>query len=175
MRLHDDDELTYTKLVLATGTKVRKLGIDGEELEGVHYLRTVDDVLAIRENFRPGARLIVLGAGYIGLEVAAVAVQAGLEVSVREIADRVLARVASPELSAFYQRVHTEAGVELLVGAPPTARIRGDERVEAVVDAQGHEAPADMVLVGIGVMPATAIAEAAGLPCDNGILVDLRR
>jgi len=165
-------ELAYTKLVLATGTRVRRLAIDGAELPGVHYLRTVDDVLAIRQQFRPGARLVIVGAGYIGLEVAAVAVQAGLNVSVWEIADRVLARVASPELSAFYDRVHREAGVELKLGLPPVTEISGQARVEAVVDGNGQPWPADMVLIGIGVLPATELAEAADLPCDNGILVD---
>lgn len=172
VQLHDDSELGYTKLVLATGTRVRRLGLAGEELPGAHYLRTVDDVLAIRNDFRPGARLVVLGAGYIGLEVAAVAVQAGLDVSVWEIADRVLARVASPELSAFYERVHQEAGVELKLGLPPVTGIRGNDQVEAIIDGDGRERPADMVLIGIGVLPATELAEAAGLPCDNGILVD---
>lgn len=172
VQLDDGSELPYSKLVLATGTKVRRLGIDGEELAGVHYLRTVDDVLAIRDDFRPGARLIVVGAGYIGLEVAAVAVQAGLKVSVQEIADRVLARVASPELSAFYERVHAEAGVELLLGLPPMGSICGEGRVQAVIDGHNQEVPADIVLIGIGVVPVTDIAEAAGLPCDDGILVD---
>ncbi len=172
VQLAGGGELGYAKLVLATGTRVRRLAIDGEELPGSHYLRTVDDVLAIRQDFRPGARLVVLGAGYIGLEVAAVAAQAGLNVSVWEIADRVLARVASPELSAFYERVHREAGVELKLGLPPVTEISGQARVEAVVDGNGQSWPADMVLIGIGVLPATELAEAADLPCDNGILVD---
>ena len=172
LKLNDDSELAYSRLVLATGTRVRTLGMDGETLDGVHYLRTVDDVLALRDDFKPGARLVVLGAGYIGLEVAAVAVQAGLAVSVWEIAERVLARVASPELSAFYQQVHTDAGVELKLGGAALAEIRGDGRVESVVDSEGVEHPADLVLIGVGVLPVTDIAEAAGLPCDNGILVD---
>ena len=172
VQLQDGSELGYTKLVLATGTRVRRLGLAGEELPGAHYLRTVDDVLAIRDDFRPGARLVVLGAGYIGLEVAAVAVQAGLDVSVWEIADRVLARVASPELSAFYERVHREAGVELQLGQPPVSAIGGNDRVETIVDGNGQERPADIVLIGIGVLPAAELAEAAGLPCDDGILVD---
>lgn len=172
VQLSDGGELPYSKLVLATGTRVRKLGLDGEELAGVHYLRTVDDVLAIREDFRSAKRLAVLGAGYIGLEVAAVAAQAGLDVSVWEIAERVLARVASPELSAFYQQAHTEAGVELKLGGASMAAIQGDGRVQSVLDSDGIEHPADMVLIGIGVVPVTDIAEAAGLPCDNGILVD---
>lgn len=172
VQLDDGGELLYSKLVLATGTKVRKLGVEGEDLDGVHYLRTVDDVLTIRADFRPGAQLIVLGAGYIGLEVAAVAVQAGLKVRVREIADRVLARVASPELSAFYEQVHGEAGVELMLGLPPMRRISGTGRVQSVIGGNGREVPADVVLIGIGVVPVTDIAEAAGLPCDDGILVD---
>jgi 3-phenylpropionate/trans-cinnamate dioxygenase ferredoxin reductase subunit len=170
--LDNGDTLPYTKLVLATGTRVRKAGVDGEALDGVHYLRTINDVLAMQENFKAGARLVVVGAGYIGLEVAAVGVQKGLAVSVREIADRVLARVASPELSAFYQCIHADAGVDLRLGEPPISAITGSGKVEAVVNADGTEDPADMVVIGIGVMPASELAAAAGLPCDNGIVVD---
>jgi 3-phenylpropionate/trans-cinnamate dioxygenase ferredoxin reductase subunit len=172
LRLNDGRELAYSKLVLATGSEVRHLPLDGADLPGVHYLRTVDDVLALRGGFRPGARLIVLGAGYIGLEVAAVAAQTGLQVSVWEIAERVLARIGSPELSAFYERVHREAGVELKLGLSPAAGIRGAGRVQSVLDGDGQESPADLVLIGIGVQPTTDIAAAAGLPCDDGILVD---
>jgi 3-phenylpropionate/trans-cinnamate dioxygenase ferredoxin reductase subunit len=172
LRLEDGSELDYASLVLATGTHVRRLPVAGESLPGVHYLRTVDHVKALRDDFRPGARLVVLGAGYIGLEVAAVATQAGLAVSVFEIAGRVLARVASPELSAFYERVHREAGVDLKLGHPAVTEIRGESRVAAVVDSDGQAWPADVVLIGIGVVPTTDIAEAAGLACDNGILVD---
>ena len=170
--LDDDSRLDYGKLILATGSHVRRLPISGGELPGVHYLRTVDDVLGMQSHFRPGAKLIVLGAGYIGLEVAAVAAKAGLQVMVREIADRVMARVASPEISALYESVHTREGVELVLNSPAGSSICGTDRVECVRDEQGREFPADFIVIGVGVLPTTALAEDAGLPCDDGIVVD---
>ena len=172
LTLSDGGQLTYDKLVLATGSRVRRCEMPGADLPGVHYLRTIDDTLAIREHFRPGARLVVLGAGYIGLEVAAVAIGCGLHVTVRELADRVMGRVVSPQLSAFYEQVHRDAGVELLLDQPPGTVILGDDRVRKVVDGEGREFPADLVVIGIGVLPVTGLAEAAGLECNDGIVVD---
>ncbi len=172
LSLSDASNQAYDKLVLATGSHVRRLDMPGSDLPGVHYLRSIDDSLAIRQHFKPGARLVVLGAGYIGLEVAAVAVTSGLQVTVREMADRVMARVVSPELSAFYQQAHTDAGVTLLLSQPPGTVIEGDTRVRRVVDSEGREFPADLVVIGIGVLPTVDIAQAAGLECENGIVVD---
>ncbi|HHQ14187.1 MAG TPA: FAD-dependent oxidoreductase, partial [Chromatiales bacterium] len=172
LALSDGSQQDYDKLVLATGSRVRRCDMLGADLPGVHYLRTIDDTLAIQEHFRPDAHLVVIGAGYIGLEVAAIAVSSGLKVTVRELADRVMERVVSPELSAFYQQAHREAGVELLLSQPPGTVIHGDTRVRKVVDGDGQEFPADFVVIGIGVLPVTELAEAAGLECDNGIVVD---
>jgi 3-phenylpropionate/trans-cinnamate dioxygenase ferredoxin reductase subunit len=170
--LDDGSRLSYSKLVIATGSRVRRLEFPGSDLPGVHYLRSIDDVLAMQTHFKAGARLIVMGAGYIGLEVAAVAVQAGLDVMVREIADRVMARVVSPEVSSFYDQVHRDAGVHLILNSPANSTIHGDGRVESVRDHEGQAWPADFVVIGVGVLPNVELAEQAGLACDNGIVVD---
>jgi 3-phenylpropionate/trans-cinnamate dioxygenase ferredoxin reductase subunit len=170
--LGDGDELTYDRLLLATGSRVRKLDMPGIDLDGVHYLRSIDDVLQIRDGFRPDARLIVIGAGYIGLEVAAVAVKHGLSVTILEMADRVMSRVVAPEISEFFERVHREEGVNILCGRDPNSSLVGEGRVQALRSQDGSELPADIVVVGIGVMPNVELAETAGLECDNGIVVD---
>jgi len=172
IELHDGSRLGYSKLVIATGSRVRRLEFSGSDLPGVHYLRSIDDVRAMQAHFKRGARLIVMGAGYIGLEVAAVAVQSGLDVTVREIADRVMARVVSPEISAFYEQAHRDAGVRLVLNSPAGSTIHGDGRVETVRDHEGLSWPADFVVIGVGVMPNVELAEQAGLACDNGIVVD---
>lgn len=170
--LSDGDRLPYDRLLLATGSRVRKLAQDHENLRGVHYLRTIDDVHGIQEGFRKGARLIVIGAGYIGLEVAAVAISSGLDVTVLEVADRVMNRVVAPEVSSFFERVHREAGVEIICNRDPGGILVGNGHVEAVRSPDGTELPADLVVVGVGILPAIEIAEAAGLECENGIIVD---
>ena len=164
--------LAYGKLVLATGSAVRRVAIPGADLPMVHYLRTVDDVIGIQAAFRPGQRLVVVGGGYIGLEVAAVAVSAGLDVAVVEIADRVMARVVAPPISRFYLEAHQSAGVKFHLQAGVT-EIRQEPDGSATVICSGC-APlaADLIVVGVGVVPVTGIAEAAGLRCNNGILVD---
>lgn len=170
--LSDDSRLSYDRLVLATGSRVRKLDIPGADLDGVHYLRTIDDVRGIQAGFKPGARLIIIGAGYIGLEVAAVAVKKGLSVTVLEVADRVMQRVVAPEVSEFFQRVHHEEGVDIRCNRDPGGILIGDTHVRAVKSPDGIELPADLVVIGVGILPVVDIAESAGLECDNGILVD---
>jgi 3-phenylpropionate/trans-cinnamate dioxygenase ferredoxin reductase subunit len=145
--------------------------VPGDDLPGVHYLRTVDDVRAIRTRFGPGRRLVVVGAGYIGLEVAAVAVTAGLEVTVVEIADRVMGRVVSPPLSRFYEKVHGEAGVRFRLETG-VKEIRKAGAAVDVVCTRGSDSPADLVVIGVGILPTTGLAETAGLACENGIIVD---
>jgi 3-phenylpropionate/trans-cinnamate dioxygenase ferredoxin reductase subunit len=165
------EDVRYDRLILATGSHVRRLSVPGEDLAGVHYLRTVDDVRGIRARFGPGGRLVVIGAGYIGLEVAAVAVTAGLKVTVVEIADRVMGRVVSPPLSRFYERVHRTAGVRFRLQTGIT-EIRESADGLQVVCTQGEDLSADLVVIGVGILPTTALAEDAGLSCDNGIIVD---
>jgi len=170
--LSDGQQEHYGCLVLATGSHVRKLQIPGHDLKGVHYLRGIDDVHRIQEHFKPGARLVIIGAGYIGMETAAVAVTHGLDATVVETADRIMARALAPEVSAFFDQVHREAGVKILCDRSPNAEIIGTGKVEALRGADGIELPADLIIAGIGILPTTDIAEEAGLECANGIIVD---
>lgn len=174
-RLHTSggDVIDYDKLVLALGSRVRRLRVDGTDLEGVHYLRNIADVSAIRDDFAKATRVIVIGAGYIGLEVAAVARQAGLDVTVLEIADRVMSRVVSPEISDFYQIEHTNQGVKLRLSTGVKS-INGKKRVKSVTTSNGEEIAADVVIVGVGIVPNTELATAADLEVDDGIVVDDR-
>jgi 3-phenylpropionate/trans-cinnamate dioxygenase ferredoxin reductase subunit len=163
--------LHYDKLVLATGSRPREVGVPGHRLPGVHYLRTIDDVERIRADFRPGASLVIVGAGYIGLEVAAVAISRGLKVTVIELADEVMARVEAPPVSAFMARVHREAGVEICCNTGLKA-FAGKTRLKGVISTDDREIPADLAIVGIGVLTNVELAQDAGIVCDNGIMVD---
>ena len=169
--LEDGGTLHYHRLMLATGSRVRRLKVPGADLQGIHYVRSVADVDALRAAFRPGNRLVVAGAGYIGLEAAAVAVTRGLKVTVLEAVDRVMARVVCPQISRFYFDYHTRAGVDIRCGTAISGFV-GRERVEAVAAADGRRFPCDLAIVGIGVEPAVELAAAAGLTCENGIRVD---
>jgi 3-phenylpropionate/trans-cinnamate dioxygenase ferredoxin reductase component len=176
--LSDGSEIGYTKLVLATGGRARRLALSEietiEKLQNFHYLRTLDHVARIRNQFHAGSRLVIIGGGYVGLEVAAVAVKRGLHVTVLEALPRVLARVTAPELSTFYEQVHREAGVDIRTNAIVSGfelDASGDA-VAAVCCADGTRVAADLVIVGVGLEPATELAQAAGLAVDNGIVVD---
>ncbi|MBK8543359.1 MAG: FAD-dependent oxidoreductase [Caulobacteraceae bacterium] len=171
VRVEGGRELPYDALVLATGAKPRKLPLVGADLEGVYLFRTAADVDRVREKFVAGAKLIVIGAGYIGLEVAAVARQLGLDVTVVETAVRPLARVTSPEVAGFFLDEHTRQGVRFVLGGQP-ALIKGSDRVTGVALTDGAELPADLVIAGIGVTPDIAIAEQCGLTVNNGIVTD---
>ena len=170
--LSDGSQESYDRLILATGSQVRKLTIPGHDLDGVHYLRTISDVDAIREHFKPDARMVIIGAGYIGMETAAVAVSHGLDVTVVETADYIMARALAPEVAEFFRQEHAAAGVKILCGRDPNAEIIGNGKVTALRGADGNELPADLIIAGIGILPTTDIAAAAGLACDNGIVVD---
>jgi 3-phenylpropionate/trans-cinnamate dioxygenase ferredoxin reductase component len=168
----DDGRLfSYDALILATGSRVRKLPCTGADLKGVHYLRTVDDVDALRGEIVAGRRLVVIGGGYIGLEVAAVARKAELEVTILEAAERVLARVAPPSISAFFQQLHADHGVTIVTHAKVEA-IKGDRHVTGVTLADGRVIPADVVLVGIGIVPNGELARDAGITAPDGIETD---
>jgi 3-phenylpropionate/trans-cinnamate dioxygenase ferredoxin reductase subunit len=162
--------LAYDKLLLSTGSRARRIPVEGENLPGVHYLRGIDDVDGLRAHFAPGKHLAVVGGGYIGLEVAAVAVKHGLEVTVFESLDRVMARAVSPEISSFYEVVHHDAGVRIDLDTT-VERFEGNSRLESV-RANGKSFPSDIALVGIGILPNVEIARDAGLACDDGIVVD---
>jgi 3-phenylpropionate/trans-cinnamate dioxygenase ferredoxin reductase subunit len=165
------DQIDYGWLVLATGGRPRTMQVPGVGLDGVHYLRTIDDVNRIRHDMQKASRLVVVGAGYIGLEVAAVAAGLGLNVTVVEMEGRVMQRVVSPQLSEFYERVHRQHGVQLRL-SERTSAFSGDSRLAGVVLESGEEIAADLAIIGIGIVPNTEIAAAAGLEVDNGIVVD---
>ena len=168
--LSDGRRLSYDKLLLATGTRVRKIAIPGAELPGIHYLRDIADVDGLQKVFTPGRRLAIVGGGYIGLEVAAVAAKRGIQVTVFEAMERVMARAVSKPVSDFYEAEHRKAGVELLLQTG-VATFEGEGRLESI-RAGGRSHPADIALVGIGVMPNDMIAREAGLACKDGIIVD---
>ncbi len=172
LQMDTGNTLAYDKLLLATGSRVRKLSIPGGDLAGIHYLRNIADVQAIQRGFRPGARLVIVGAGYIGLEVAAVAITHGIDVTVLETETRAMNRVVAPEVSAFFQDLHTAAGVKIEFGRKVQAFRGAAGSINEVVCADGYVVPADLCIVGIGIIPNTELAEAAGLACSNGIVVD---
>ncbi len=176
VRLDDGLVLPYDALLLATGSRPRRLIAPGSELAGVHYLRTIADADRIRAECAAGGRLVIIGGGYIGLEVAATARERGMEVTVLEMAARVMSRVTSPEVSSFYEAEHARHGVRILCHQSVRA-LHGDAgtgRVRAVLTEGGGEYPADLVIVGVGVAPADELARAAGLPCENGVVTDVQ-
>ncbi len=171
VELASGEPLGWDKLVLAVGGHARPLPVPGAELAGVHVLRTMADVTAIRAHVAPGRHAAIVGAGYIGLECAASFRKLGLEVTVIEMMDRVMSRVVAPEMSRFYHAEHEAHGVKILTGKRVSA-FRGDGRVSAVECTDGTRVPADFAIVGIGLVPNTEIAGAAGIRCDDGIAVD---
>jgi 3-phenylpropionate/trans-cinnamate dioxygenase ferredoxin reductase subunit len=170
VELTDGRKLAYDKLLLTTGAEVRKLRCPGADLPGIHYLKTIADVDGLQAVFEPGKRIAIVGGGYIGLEVAAVAAKRGLDVTVFEAMDRLMARAVSPALSAFYADEHRKAGVKLELNTG-VEEIGGHGKVEWV-RAGGLTYDADIVLVGIGVIPRDELAKGCGLAVTDGIVVD---
>jgi 3-phenylpropionate/trans-cinnamate dioxygenase ferredoxin reductase subunit len=169
--LADGETVPYDKLALAMGAIVHRLRTQGSELAGIHYVRTIDDIEALRADIAPGRKMVVIGGGYIGLEVAAVARKLGLEVTVLEAAERILQRVCAPQVSAFYADIHRQEGVTIECDTM-VASLEGEGRVSQVVAKDGRRFAADVVVVGIGIAPNDGLARDAGLDCDNGISVD---
>lgn len=169
--LSDGRRQPYHRLIIATGSRARPLTVPGAELPGTLALRTRDDALELKRVLVPGARVVIIGAGYIGLEVAAAAADLGCDVTVLEFQDRVMSRVTSGPVSRFFEQLHERNGVRFVFGAAVTA-VEGRGRAERVVTSDGAAYPADVVVVGIGVMPNQELAEQVGLDCDDGILVD---
>lgn len=167
----DGGEIAYDKLILALGSRVREVSVPGSDLAGVHYVRSIADVEEIQQRLSKGKRLVIVGAGYIGLEVAAVCRQLGLDVTVIEIADRVMSRVVSPNVSDFYVLEHANHGVKLLLSTG-LAAIGGRKRAKSVLTDNEQKIPADLVVVGVGIIPNTELATAAGLEVDDGIIVN---
>ncbi len=166
-----DGSTDYGMLLLATGTRARDLPVPGANLEGVFSLRKIDDVRRLRGPLDAARRVVIVGGGYIGLEVAAVARGEGREVAVLEAEDRVMKRVTSPVISNFMQDFHRNRGVDVRLGAR-LAAIEGDGKVAQVKLADGAALPADLVLLAVGARPNDDLAAAAGLPCQDGVVVD---
>ena len=167
----DGARIGYDHLILATGGEARRLPIPGAELAGVHVLRTLHEADGLSNGLRTAGRIVIIGAGYIGLEVAASARKRGHEVTVLEAAGRPMSRTASALLAGWFGAIHRGYGVDLRVSAPVEA-ILGEDRATGVRLADGEVVEADLVLVATGLTPNTQLAQAAGLACDDGVLVD---
>lgn len=166
------DNIAYEKLLLCTGSSPHTLPADiGGALQGVYTLRNIADVEAMRPEFQPGRKLLIVGGGYIGLEAAAVARKLGLEVTVLEMAERILQRVAARETSDFFRQLHQGHGVDVRESTQLLRFIEQDGRVSGAELASGEQLEADLVLVGIGGKPNIDLAQQAGLECENGIVV----
>ena len=167
-----DEVISYDALVLTTGSKPRYLPASvGGDLEGVYAVRTLQDADAMEPEFKDGARVLIIGGGYIGLEAAAVAAKKGLKVTLVEMADRILQRVASPETSQYFRELHRSHGVDLREGVGLDTLV-GDGRVTSAKLTDGSEIDVDFVIVGVGITPGSDLAEAAGLAIENGIKTD---
>jgi 3-phenylpropionate/trans-cinnamate dioxygenase ferredoxin reductase subunit len=167
----DGSSLQYDKLALTVGARVRQVPIPGVEKAGVHYLRTIEDIEAIRPFVAAGKNAVIVGGGYIGLETAAALRGMDMNVTVLEMLPRILQRVTAPVISEFYTRVHTEEGVRIVTDTA-VSEITGGEAVEGVACQDGSQFPADLVIIGAGIIPNIELAEAAGLNAENGIVVD---
>lgn len=166
------DVLAYDDLVLTTGSVPNRLpAAIGGQLDGVHVVRGLTDVDAMAPRFEKGARVLIVGGGYIGLEAAAVAAKLGLQVTLVEMGARILQRVAAPETSDFFRALHRKHGVNIREGVG-LERLLGEEHVTGARLTDGSEIEVDFVIVGVGIQPAIALAEAAGLVLENGIKVD---
>jgi 3-phenylpropionate/trans-cinnamate dioxygenase ferredoxin reductase component len=178
VHLADGRTFEYSQLAITTGSRARRLGLAAaaaaEQATNFHYFRTIDDVQRLRHRLVNGARVVIVGGGYIGLEVAAAAVSRGAQVTILEALPRVLARVTAPELSSFFEQVHREAGVDVRTGANLTG-FEFSAAADAIVGvrcADGTLLPADTIVVGVGIVANTELAAAAGLAVNEGIVVD---
>lgn len=167
-----DDVISYDELVLTTGSQPNHLPASiGGALDGVHVVRDLADVDAMAPRFTNGAKVLIVGGGYIGLEAASVAAKLGLDVTLVEMSERILQRVAAPETSDFFRDLHQSHGVDIREGVG-LETLLGDENVTGARLSDGSELQVDFVIVGVGIRPATSLAEAAGIVIENGIRVD---
>jgi 3-phenylpropionate/trans-cinnamate dioxygenase ferredoxin reductase subunit len=167
----DGTRIGYDALALCTGSGARQLGVPRTDLAGVFYLRTLGDSDRIRAAVRPGSTAVIIGGGYIGLEVAASLRKLGCTVTVIEALERVMNRVVAPPVSAFFAAEHARHRVDVVTGAAVMA-LEGQGRIERVVCADGQAFAADLAVIGIGVVPNDELAKDAGLEVENGVVVD---
>jgi 3-phenylpropionate/trans-cinnamate dioxygenase ferredoxin reductase subunit len=170
--LSNGQTLAYDRLVLTTGSRVRRLGTPGAALPGIHYMRGINDALAISETLVSGSRLLVVGGGWIGLEIAAAARQRSVDVVLVEASGQLCSRVLPPDLARYLQRRHEDHGVRVLLDTTVT-RFQGKEHFEFAELSNGNQIAADTVVIGIGAVPNAEIASDAGLETNNGIVVDV--
>jgi 3-phenylpropionate/trans-cinnamate dioxygenase ferredoxin reductase subunit len=171
LTLDDGSQIAYDALLLATGSSARRLEIPGSELEGVRYLRTIDDSLALLDRFRSQPRVVIVGAGWIGLETASGAREHGAEVTMIETAAQPLQMVVGAQLGTVFADLHRDHGVDLILSGGVSS-FEGDGQVDAVVLADGRRLPADLVVVGVGAQPNLELARNAGLDIDRGVVTD---
>ena len=169
--LSDENKIRYDQLIIATGSRVRKLNVPGSDKKGIYYLRGLDDANALKQRLKKNKKMVIVGAGYIGLEVASVAASLGVEVTVIEMANRVMNRTVDPIVSSYYQKLHEGHGVKIYLDNGLKA-FEGGDSVNAVRCSDGLMLEADLVVIGAGVLPNQEIAIEAGLECDNGIIVN---
>ena len=175
LKLDDGESVAYSKLLLATGSTPHRLPESiGGHLPGVYTLRDLSDVDLMKPEFQSGRKLLIVGGGYIGLEAAAVAAGLGLQVTVIELADRILKRVAAPETSDYFRALHQQNGVTIMEGTGLDALTSQDGKVARAKLSKGDEISVDFVITGIGVAPNSQLAQESGLTVDNGIAVDLQ-
>lgn len=163
--------VAFDRLAFAVGGTPRRLRVSGAELEGIHYLRTIDDAVALRDDLNDAGHVVVVGGGFVGLEIAAASTAKGKRVTVLEAQDRLMARAVAPEMSQFYAAAHTRRGARIELNAAVIG-FQGDTRIAGVKLADGRIVPADVVVVGIGLIPRTELAKPLGLSTDLGIEVD---
>lgn len=169
--LSDENRIRYDQLIIATGSRVRKLNVPGSDKKGIYYLRDLDDANALKQRLKKNKKMVIVGAGYIGLEVASVAASLGVEVTVIEMANRVMNRTVDPMISSYYQKLHESHGVKIHLDNGLKA-FEGGDSVNAVLCSDGLMLEADLVVIGAGVLPNQEIAIEAGLECNNGIMVN---
>ncbi len=169
--LSTGEEVIYDRLLLCVGATSRRLTCPGADLPGVHYLRGIGDVPAIQAGLEPGARVVIIGGGYIGLETAATARKMGCAVTVLEMADRLMNRVVAANVSEYFAHEHRTQGVRIVCNTR-VVRLEGSTQVERVICADGSSHEADLLVVGVGATADTELAAGAGLTCENGIVVD---
>ena len=171
VHLSDNKTIGYDKLVLATGSRVRKLNFPGSNLDGINYLRGIDDATLLKDGLLKSKNLVIVGAGYIGLEVAAVATEFDINITVIEMADRVMNRTVDPIISQYYEKLHINNGIKFILNES-LEKVDGNNTVEHVICSGGSSIQADILVIGAGVIPNVELAEESGLSCENGISVD---
>lgn len=164
-------KLEFDRLAFTVGGTPRRMNVPGANLAGIHYLRTLDDAVALKDDLRRATRVVVVGGGFVGLEIAAAATAQGKDVTVLEAQDRLMSRAVAPAMSSFYSEAHARRGTHIRLGAA-VAGFRGSDRVDGVELADGEIIDADVVIVGIGLLPHTELARSIGLASEHGVIVD---